>query len=469
VVLAERFQFFVWTLVSVGGLLVLILAQDPVTLTQLPKLPDGMLYLMGLSSAGYLGGKLARGPGPSVKSLDVQLLPGNVVQFAMHGDNLSSKATFQLDEEHIPGDQVQLGQKTLQGQDLELCTMLEVKLSNVAQRYLDGPHIFRIVNPDSQGADFKYGATIESVTPTKAGEGDDSPDTANFIVKGTNFKDPSSAQWIDAQGSITKLGPETVTKKSETELVISLPPGTEPAKISILSPGELRTTFDLALGKRVETPTAFAPTVTRTETAKVFVAAKLAEGGNPAEPEYTALEVKLTGDHLSSEASFQLDGEPVPAAQVNVVDKRTPATKDPKLWKELKVHLKNVDQRFYEGPRVLRITNPYSSGVDITYGATVGPIAEGDKPVTVSVKGANFKDKLSAVWNEAPGTGEGVEIPKGDIKKVSDTELKVTLTPGSAGAAKLTINSTTDTSPGGLTMTIDVTVAGEQEEESSPQ
>jgi hypothetical protein len=458
VVLPERFQFFVWTLVSVGGVLVLILASDPVTLTQLPKLPDGMLYIMGLSSAGYLGGKLARGPGPSVKSLDAQLLPGNVVQFILNGDNLSSKATFQLDDEHIPADQVQIGQKTLQGQDLELCSMLEVKLSSVAQRYFDGPHVFRIVNPDSQGADFKYGATIEAVIPTKAGDPDYSETAANFIVRGTNFKDPSAAQWIDAAGNVTKLGPESVTKKSETELVVSLPPGTEPAKISILSPGGLTTTFDLKLSAHAESPTAVGPTIDDSEIAKVDVPEKPSEGGKPAEPAYTALEVTLTGDNLSSEASFQLDGEPIPADQVIVVDK-TPGSQDPKLNTMLKVQLKKVDSRFYDGPRVLRITNPFSTGVDIKYGATiqsVGPVAAGDAPIAISVKGTNFKDPSSAMWTPAPGTGAGTEIPAENINKLSDTELEVTLTPGPAGPAKLTIKS-----PDELTATFDVTVGGE--------
>lgn len=454
VVLPERFQFFLWTIVSAGGVLALLLASDPVTLTQLPKLPDGMLYLIGLSSAGYLGGKLVRGPGPSIKSLDAQLLPGNVVQFTLSGDNLSSKATFQLDAEHIPADQVQIGEKTQQGQTLDLCSMLEVKLSNVAQRYFDGPHVFRIVNPDSQGADFKYGATIEAVIPTKAGDMDYSEDFANFIVRGANFKDPSAAQWIDAAGVVTKLGPESVTKKSDRELLVSLPPGTEPAKISILSPGGLTTTFDLTLGTRAGTPTAEGPTIRSSEIAKVDVPEKASEGGKPAQPAYTALEITLRGDHLSSEASFQLDGEPVPADQVIVVDK-TPESQDPKLCTMLKVQLRNVDPRFYDGPRVLRITNPFSPGVDIKYGATVDPVsgvAPGNATVKVKVTGANFKDPSKAVWTDQ--AGRSTPIPEANFKKVSETELEITLTPGAAGQAKLAIQS-----PGGLTTTIDVTVA----------
>jgi hypothetical protein len=449
----------VWTLVSVGGVLALILAADPVTLTQLPKLPDGMLYIMGLSSAGYLGGKLARGPGPSIKSLDAQLLPGSVVQFALHGDNLSSKATFQLDDEHIPADQVQIGQKTLQGQDLELCNMLEVKLSNVALRYFDGPHIFRIVNPDSQGADFKYGATIEAVSPIKADDPNYSDAATNYTVRGTNFKDPSAAEWIDAAGSVTRLAAENVTKKSETELLVSLPLGAEPAKLSILSPGGLKTTFDLTLGAHVETPTAAPPTVTTTEVAKVDVPETPAAGGKPVEPPYTALEVILTGENLSSEAGFALDTEPVPADQVIVVDK-TPGTRDPKLCTMLTVHLKSVDPRFYDGPRLLRITNPYSSGVDVRFGMTIDKaeiVAAAQPPDSgfkVKLTGTNLEESSSGSFKSDAADSVAVDIPAADIIWNSAEELEVTLPVAATGAGTVTIKS-----PAELTATVKVNLA----------
>lgn len=66
-VVAERFQFFVWTLVGCLGFISLLLMKDPATINELPKVPDGFLYLMGISSAGYLGGKAVRKPGPVIK------------------------------------------------------------------------------------------------------------------------------------------------------------------------------------------------------------------------------------------------------------------------------------------------------------------------------------------------------------------------------------------------------------------
>lgn len=264
IVLPERFQFFLWTIVSSGGVLALILASDPVTVTQLPKLPDGMLYLMGLSSAGYLGGKLVRGPGPSIKSVnakkvDVEARPPEgkdegeaaytALEVTLTGDNLASDAAFELDKERIPTAQVKIISSTQEsGQNAKLCSLLKVHFKNVAGRYLDGPHQLRIVNPDSQAAEISFGTSIESV-----GQVEGKPGT--FSVKGSNFTDPSSAQWFSANSVEPRSIVENdVTKKSDTELVVTLPPDAVPARLSLISPGGLATTFNIADQKIVETP-----------------------------------------------------------------------------------------------------------------------------------------------------------------------------------------------------------------------
>jgi hypothetical protein len=253
VVLPERFQFFLWTIVSSVGLLVLVLVSDPVTIKELPKLPDGLLALIGLSSAGYLGGKLLRGPGPSIKSIDVAkvVIPGvggnpdvTILEATLSGDNLSIDATFQLDDEHIPKDQTKVVDSTPTGQNPKLCSMLKVRLENVAVAYFEKPHIFRIVNTDSQGADIKYGATVEPLSAIPAGAG-----PIQVKVTGANFKDPSSAVWTDAARTVTQIPTANIKKNSETELEITLTPGatTGPATLAIKSPGELTTTVDVTV------------------------------------------------------------------------------------------------------------------------------------------------------------------------------------------------------------------------------
>jgi len=66
VVAAERVQFFVWTIIGAVGYLLVIMALDPRVLKDLPEVPSSMLAISGISALGYLGGKLARDPGPVI-------------------------------------------------------------------------------------------------------------------------------------------------------------------------------------------------------------------------------------------------------------------------------------------------------------------------------------------------------------------------------------------------------------------
>lgn len=65
----ERVQMFVWTTVGVIGFCLATLRSNPWDITGLPQVGTGLLYLMGLSSAGYLGGKLVRKPGPVISEI----------------------------------------------------------------------------------------------------------------------------------------------------------------------------------------------------------------------------------------------------------------------------------------------------------------------------------------------------------------------------------------------------------------
>lgn len=98
VVVPERAQFFLWTILGVGAFMWMIWKSDPGTIAGLPKIPEGFLYLMGISSAGYLGGKLARQPGPIVTSASAKL--GSLI-IDIHGRNLATDATILIGERTV--------------------------------------------------------------------------------------------------------------------------------------------------------------------------------------------------------------------------------------------------------------------------------------------------------------------------------------------------------------------------------
>lgn len=68
---ADRIQMLVWTLFGVGAFCLAVVQQTPGAIQELSPVPQGMLYLMGLSSVGYLGGKLARKPGPVINEISI--------------------------------------------------------------------------------------------------------------------------------------------------------------------------------------------------------------------------------------------------------------------------------------------------------------------------------------------------------------------------------------------------------------
>ena len=70
VVALERVQQVVWNII-IGIVFVVILIGTYATASSLPTIPNELLVLMGISSAGYLGGKAIRGPGPNINRVEL--------------------------------------------------------------------------------------------------------------------------------------------------------------------------------------------------------------------------------------------------------------------------------------------------------------------------------------------------------------------------------------------------------------
>ena len=107
-VVAERFQFFVWTALGAVTFLFFTLTGDPATLHDLPKIPDSFLQIMGISSLGYLGGKLARKPGPVIDDIQADpatataLAMSNTLTLTISGQKLSHAAGLRIDDTDVP-------------------------------------------------------------------------------------------------------------------------------------------------------------------------------------------------------------------------------------------------------------------------------------------------------------------------------------------------------------------------------
>jgi hypothetical protein len=74
VVAPDRLQMLLWTFLGIGMFIYGVLQLAPGLISELPTIPDRLLVMMGISSAGYLGGKMARKPGPVINDITVDPL-----------------------------------------------------------------------------------------------------------------------------------------------------------------------------------------------------------------------------------------------------------------------------------------------------------------------------------------------------------------------------------------------------------
>jgi hypothetical protein len=246
-VVPERFQFFVWTVVASFGFLALLISQNPATITGFPSFPDGLLYVMGVSSAGYLGGKLVRKPGPVIRNIAVNTKsdpPAVIVQ----GENLSSRADFFIDGQKlpiVPDDQKPKdAQGNLQpmidvtpqtdGSDPAFAIQLKIKINQkVAKLDLGGSdHVFRIMNPDGQFHDCRFTAN----PPTIAGVSDTgtagvkaikpSDQEVEVTVTGSGFQAASTGRWtMQGAANPAEIPAEKIGFVDAQTLKVTLVPG----------------------------------------------------------------------------------------------------------------------------------------------------------------------------------------------------------------------------------------------------
>jgi hypothetical protein len=206
VVAAERVQFLIWTIIGAVGFLMVVLNLDPRVLKDLPDVPSSILSISGLSAFGYLGGKLARDPGPVVSEVMVSMGPdpeatatgglaavaapavapaaassGTFGLMRLRGRMLSRDANFRVStgedsgstEVDISFDQLQPSSKDDQhlkkprvlekdtdstdpnmAKSLLLVVNMTDNLRNVLQP--GSKHVVTVINPDSQKAIFKF-------------------------------------------------------------------------------------------------------------------------------------------------------------------------------------------------------------------------------------------------------------------------------------------------------------------------
>ena len=249
----ERFQYFVWTLIACFGFLALLVSKNPAAVDGFPTFPDGLLYVMGVSAATYVGGKVTRSPGPVIKNIAVTRDRNPVV--IVEGENLSKEADFFLDDKKLPivtPDQLRengidkskqpslvTGTTQAGASDGSFCSELQITVIEEEAGVTLGPgdHRFRVVNRDAQFAETTVSIPEVKIATVTNRAGGAIPANATDVVlevTGAAFSEPLAADWTPA-GATTAEPLPAPERLSDSKLRVTVntgPAGTARLKIS---------------------------------------------------------------------------------------------------------------------------------------------------------------------------------------------------------------------------------------------
>jgi len=160
----ERFQFFIWTIIGVFSFVSATLAQDPAMVSELPHIPDSFVPLMGISSAGYLAGKVTRKAGPNISRI-ILLATATGIRVRVIGEYLSPRAQVTLNGTLLHTEEVAPAPTTPPTPaDAEFVAELLLTPTSVSLAEADQIDV-KIVNPDGQNAEVTRNK--QEVTQTK--------------------------------------------------------------------------------------------------------------------------------------------------------------------------------------------------------------------------------------------------------------------------------------------------------------
>jgi hypothetical protein len=250
-VTGDRFQFFVWTLVGFLGFLLLLLLANPSTLKELPDVPQGFLFLMGISAAGYLGAKVVRPPGPVIQQLFVSAAaltrdaqgkdqPAKLT-IDLQGENLSTEAVIKIDGVQLLKDDFTITEVKAQNVPADPSFRAEVKVDlKDGAKYAQGEHELTFINKDGQMAVIKFPIDplkLDAVPSQTAGA---SPVTIK--ITGQHFADNMTAEWTDPAKKLNPIPADKIKKISDKEAEITLAPGSDKGQgtLTLISANQLR-------------------------------------------------------------------------------------------------------------------------------------------------------------------------------------------------------------------------------------
>lgn len=265
-VVGERFQFFIWTLMGSLGYFVIVVLADPISLSSLPDVKGPFLTLMGVSSAGYLAGKYARMPGPIIDLLTILTIgldakdPTRIAMILqIKGQNLSEGAVIKIDDATLRTNEFDIDGATAQDQPSgsNLFSLLNVTIRD-ADRFRKDKHALFLINEDGQSACISFPMNPLTLNSPGAIEEGDQPLTVN--ISGCNITGNFTGVWVNPKQPAAHRPPVAVVNKGNNTIDVTLTPGPAGSgTLTITSDAQLQTSIDMVVNpKRIINPGAAA-------------------------------------------------------------------------------------------------------------------------------------------------------------------------------------------------------------------
>lgn len=248
VIAAERLQFVVWTIIGIIAFIALTLSIEPGHIKDLPPIPEKFLLLMGISSFGYLGGKLARKPGPVISKIEAET---GSLTLTIQGSNLSPDATFKIDDVDVPANclnnashpdgKPQVVETSDQPGFAKVLRLVIEPTDAAMQKWITGPHNLTLTNPDGQKAVSPFTASPPQQTPTN-GSSSNQPQQPNPGGAGGSgasstptTNGPTISEVIPSSGSSKGGAPVTISGTNFGTSAAVTFGGTPAVSVSVLS------------------------------------------------------------------------------------------------------------------------------------------------------------------------------------------------------------------------------------------
>jgi IPT/TIG domain-containing protein len=155
VVAPERLQFLLWNIVGGASYLFYTFLISPESIKDLPTIPNTFLQIMGVSSAGYVVGKIARGPGPVIKTA-VGRIVAERYQATLQGTALATKgetfywATWPNGNDQKVVHDIVTDQSEIDTSGMATKLVVNLTLPAGAAAPAAGDYRITIVNPDGE-------------------------------------------------------------------------------------------------------------------------------------------------------------------------------------------------------------------------------------------------------------------------------------------------------------------------------